>query len=227
MIDNTIQYEQFDDVSTGRPYMMVPKVFGDNRGTFSEVLVDENGMPEMKQINRSTSCTKTFRGFHAQAGKYCQSKLVEAVTVPIIDIIIDARPDSKSFGLCEAFLLDPKKQNKLYVPRGFLHSIYVPEWDDEEFKSDSAVLMYYCDNVYDKETGGLTISPKSVISKLVESFKDVDDDKDNFMLNLSKMLEDSSNIVLSDKDSKGVDYTTFMEKILQEYRESQVLWYKD
>ena len=226
MIQNTIQYEQFDNATTGKPYMVVPKVIGDSRGTFSEVLVDENGMACIKQINRSTSCKNTFRGFHAQAGKYCQSKIVEALTVPIVDIIIDARPDSKSFGLCEAFLLDPKKQNKLYVPRGFLHSVYIPDWDDE-FKSDNAILMYYCDNVYDKETGGLTISPKSVIAKLTEAFKDVEDDKDNFMLNLAKKLKDDSNIVLSDKDSKGMDYTEFMEKVLQEYRESQVLWYKD
>lgn len=210
---------QFDNVSTGRPYMIYPKVFNDNRGTFSEVLKDDD-LKDIKQINRSTSCKMTFRGFHAQKAPFCQSKLVEALNQKIYDIIIDARPDSKSFGLIDAFLLDPKKQNKLYVPRGFLHSFFVPwyEYDNEE----DAMFMYYCDNVYDHESE-IGIDPMSVFEKLkqykmIES-KDLND--------FSKNIEDVSKIVLSEKDLKGMNYDKFMELSIDEYKKTGKCWYKD
>lgn len=97
----------FDTASSGQPWMVCPKVFSDNRGTFSEVLVGSS-LESIKQINRSTSCQWTVRGFHAQRAPMCQAKLVEALTIPIYDIIVDARPDSKTFGTIAAYLLDPK-----------------------------------------------------------------------------------------------------------------------
>ena len=166
-----IYCEQFDNISTGRPYMIYPNVFNDNRGTFSEVLKNDN-LKDIKQINRSTSCKMTFRGFHAQKAPFCQSKLVEALNHPIYDIIIDARPDSRSFGLIDAFLLDPIKQNKLYVPRGFLHSFFVP-WHSND---DNATFMYYCDNLYDHGSE-ICINPLSVFNELKkhQDFNNEDD----------------------------------------------------
>ena len=214
-------YTEFDNVSTGRPYMVVPKVFGDNRGTFSEVLVGIEGLSEIKQINRSTSCKLALRGFHAQKAPYCQSKLVEAVTVPIIDIIIDARPDSKSFGLCEAFELDPAKQNKLYVPCGFLHAFFVPDWEEKDgYVAKEAVFMYYCNNVYD-HASEFGISPASVIDKMM-SIKQTDGGLSKFLA----AVNDRSSIVMSSKDTNGLDYDEFMKSAKDEYQATGKCWYR-
>lgn len=88
---------------------MLPNVFPDDRGSFSEVLKssDVPYLGIVRQINRSVSRKGTFRGFHAQKAPFCQAKLVEALTVPIYDIIVDARPDSKTFGKSACYLLDP------------------------------------------------------------------------------------------------------------------------
>jgi len=61
----------------------------------------------VKQINRSVSKGGTVRGCHAQRGKFCQGKLVEALNAKIYDIITDARPDSKTFGVSNVYILDP------------------------------------------------------------------------------------------------------------------------
>jgi len=61
---------------------------------------------------------------HAQKGCFCQSKLVECVSGHIHDIIIDARPNSKTFGMTKTYALDSAKANALFVPCGFLHGFY-------------------------------------------------------------------------------------------------------
>ena len=63
---------------------------------------------------------------HAQSGKSCQGKLVQAVYGKIFDVITDARPDSDTFGVSDVFELDSERQNQLWVPRGFLHGFVVP-----------------------------------------------------------------------------------------------------
>lgn len=215
------KYEMiFDEASSSRPYTIQPKVFSDNRGTFSEVLVDK-GLDSIKQINRSTSCQWTIRGCHAQKAPHCQSKLVEALTIPIYDIITDARPDSKSFGLTEAYYLDPKTQNKLFVPHGFLHAFAVPE--DE--KTCDATFMYYCDDVYSKEDE-VCVNPMSILPVVATLWSKETKDEANVLFNLVKMLESPEKLVLSEKDLKGKDYKEFMEEVSKEYRESKKLWYK-
>lgn len=214
--------DEFDKALTGRPYVEYPNVFGDHRGTFSEVMAEEGGLAKIKQINRSTSCPLAFRGFHAQKKPFCQSKLVEAITVPIIDIIIDARPDSMSFGLCEAFLLDPKPQNKLYVPRGFLHGFFVPAWDERDFTAKEAVFMYYCDNIYD-HSSEICVAPKSVLNRFKKTGHSLS--HDDLVFDVMNMLDAEPNIVLSEKDSNGEDYDTFMQRIKKSYDGSGELWY--
>ena len=98
----------FDNPHGERPWIMYPKVFGDKRGFFTEVLAGED-MRDIRQINRSSSCQFAVRGLHAQGGAHCQSKIVEALTISIYDIIVDARPDSKTFGQFGVYLLDPVK----------------------------------------------------------------------------------------------------------------------
>ena len=209
------QYDlTFDKASSECPYMAYPKVFEDDRGSFSEVLV-EDSLKDIKQINRSKSQPMVLRGCHAQSGKWCQAKLVEAINKPIYDIITDARPDSSTFGTTAAYLLDPVKQNKLYVPRGFLHAFAVPPYEGLE----EAIFMYYCDNVFHKDAE-ICISPMSLLPKVVQYFKY---DADNIAL--CNMLEDSQKLILSEKDNNGLDYGQFMEDVSSQYATSNILWY--
>jgi dTDP-4-dehydrorhamnose 3,5-epimerase len=197
------------------PWMLYPDVHTDNRGSFSEVMKKStvSYMYELKQINRSISCKGTLRGFHAQKAPFCQAKLVEALNMPIYDIIIDARPDRKTFGKSQAYLLKPDVQNKLFVPRGFLHAFYVPADDTADNASAMAVFMYYCDNEYDKESE-VGVSPASVLDKIRS---------DNPWL---KFILNADDLVLSERDLKGMDYETFMKNVNDEYEQHGNLWYQ-
>lgn len=209
----------FDVAHSNRPYMIYPKVFADNRGTFSEVLVGED-IDGIKQINRSTSCKWTIRGCHAQKAPHCQSKLVEALNHPIYDIITDARPDSRSFGLTEVYLLDPKLQNKLFVPHGFLHAFAVPEYSSD----DEAIFMYYCDDVYSKQDE-IGINPMSIIPKLADAWKITVKNENNILFNFIKMFESPEKLIFSEKDTKGKNYQEFMQEISEDWNKNKKLWY--
>lgn len=211
----------FDAASSGRPYMVYPKVFGDNRGSFSEVMVGRDILP-IQQINRSTSSQYVIRGFHAQKAPFCQSKLVEALNKTIYDIIIDARPDSTSFGLCQAYELDPIKQNKLYVPQGFLHGFVVPKYEEDK-SSTQAIFMYYCNNVYDKASE-ICINPKMYLTKLFET-NATHNNKTSKIFSIVEEMFKSNTMVLSDKDLQGQDYEKFMANIIDEYNKTKILWY--
>ena len=211
------QYDiDFDIASSGRPWMFFPKVFTDNRGSFSEVLAGD-GLDSVKQVNRSTSCQWTVRGCHAQKAPKCQSKLVEALTIPIYDIITDARPDSKTFGLTKAYLLDPTKQNKLFVPHGFLHAFAVPPY--ENAPTSEAMFMYYCDDTYSKadEVG---VNPLTIIPEAVEAMA-----KDDELQGLVEMFNNKDKLILSEKDTKAPNYKDFMEEVSNEWKDHKKLWY--
>ena len=205
----------FDCVRGYSPLQFEAKVFGDQRGSFSEVLVGEE-LRDIKQINRSTSMQRVVRGCHAQLGKWCQAKLVEAVHRQIYDIITDARPDSKTFGVTAAYLLDPFKQNKLYVPRGFLHAFAVPDY----VGYDKAVFMYYCDNVYCK-AAEVCISPMSYLPNVVKKL-----DGDPKYEDLCKLFKTPEDLVLSEKDLAGNDYEIWMQNVLEDYAKTGQVWYR-
>lgn len=205
----------FDNPNGERPWMMYPKVFGDKRGFFTEVLTGDD-VKSIKQINRSSSCQLAVRGLHAQAGAHCQSKIVEALTIPIYDIIVDARPDSKTFGLFGVYLLDPVKQNKLFVPHGFLHGFAVPKHESEE----NAVFMYYCDETFCKESE-THANPMTILPKIAEMLNDSPEHK-----KFVETMELESLLVLSDKDLSSEDYDVQMGRFLDEYSKNNRLWYR-
>lgn len=205
----------FDNPNGERPWMMYPNVFGDNRGFFTEVLVGDD-VKSIKQINRSSSCQLAVRGLHAQAGAHCQSKIVEALTIPIYDIIVDARPDSKTFGVFGVYLLDPVKQNKLFVPHGFLHAFAVPKHESCE----NAVFMYYCDETFCKESE-THANPMTVLPRVAEKLAGSPEHK-----SFVEMMSCDSNLVLSDKDLNSESYDTKMDRFLAEYHENGKLWYR-
>ena len=212
----------FDDDPKSTVFELFPDVHGDTRGWFSEVMKGDLGW--IKQINRSSSSPNVVRGCHAQQGAFCQAKLVEAINEVVFDYIIDARPDSKTFGVSKMYRLDPVKQNKLFVPRGFLHAFIVPS----SAKID-AVFTYYCDNIYDKESE-ICINPKSVITRnigILRSWCYSNPEMNDMFHELVESSEDDW--VYSDKDLQGLDYDAWMTSLKVAYDNEDFktsLWYK-
>jgi dTDP-4-dehydrorhamnose 3,5-epimerase len=223
--------EIFDNINNNKfeanaVLQIFPNVFKDQRGYFTEVLKEHineyvkdkieiplwlTSITWIKQINRSLSTSYTIRGCHAQKAPYCQGKLVEAINTKIYDIITDARPDSKTFGVSNIYVLDPNVQNKLWVPRGFLHSFAVPNIDE-----DKAIFQYFCDNVYDKESE-ICINPLSLLPKIVDEA-----DIDVQLFDIFNQEE----LSISEKDKNGLNYETWMNEIKTEYEKTGKVWYK-
>ena len=103
-----------------------PRIFEDERGHFFESYqletFTENGIPfEFVQDNQSFSSAGVLRGLHYQNKPFAQGKLVRVILGKAIDVAVDLRPDSPTFGKYEKFLLDATLQNMVYIPEGFGH----------------------------------------------------------------------------------------------------------
>jgi len=129
-----------------------PKVFGDERGYFFEAHHDkrykENGIPyTFVQDNRSMSTKGVLRGLHFQKTKP-QGKLVSVTSGQVLDIAVDLRPNSTTFGCHEAVLLTGENRRQLFVPPGFAHGFSVI--------SNVAEFSYKCTDYYDpNDEGGI------------------------------------------------------------------------
>src|SRR5690606_2569333 len=108
-------------------YILAPTKYGDSRGYFFEsfnekIFNDLTGTnTRFVQDNQSYSTKGVLRGLHAQAGEYAQAKLVRVLKGEVLDIVVDARPDSPTFGQYHAIKLSAENNLQLFVPRGFLH----------------------------------------------------------------------------------------------------------
>ena len=129
-------------------FILEPTVFEDERGYFFESY-NENKMeqilgykPIFVQDNQSKSSYGVVRGLHMQAGEHSQAKLVRVVEGAVIDVAVDARPDSPTFGQSVAVELSADNKRQLFIPRGFLHGFSVI--------SETATFFYKCDNGYNK-----------------------------------------------------------------------------
>ena len=125
--------------------IVVPKVFGDARGYFfeswsaaryAEAGIDCNWV----QDNESKSRFGVLRGLHYQAAPYTQAKLVRVIEGAVLDVAVDIRKGSPTFGKYVAVELSAENKYQLFVPRGFAHGFVV--------LSDEAVFAYKCDNIY-------------------------------------------------------------------------------
>ena len=128
-----------------------PKVFGDERGYFfeswSQKDFDEQVRPiKFVQDNESKSCYGVLRGLHFQKGKYSQSKLVRVVKGKVLDVAVDIRKGSPTFGKHVAVELTEDNHRQFFIPRGFAHGFAV--------LSDEAVFQYKCDNLYAPQEEG-------------------------------------------------------------------------
>ena len=135
--------------------ILEPRVFGDSRGYFMESYSERDfnsNVREMKfvQDNESLSSYGVVRGLHFQKPPYAQSKLVRVVKGKVLDVAVDIRKESPTFGKHVAVELSADNHRQVFIPRGFAHGFAV--------LSDEAVLQYKCDNFYHPEAdGGISI----------------------------------------------------------------------
>ena len=127
--------------------ILTPKVFTDERGCFFESYnkksFNEAGIDkEFVQDNESHSTRGTLRGLHFQKGASAQGKLVRVIHGNVLDVAVDIRPDSETFGRYISLELSKENKKMLFVPRGFAHGFVC--------LSEEAILQYKCDNFYDK-----------------------------------------------------------------------------
>ena len=125
--------------------LIVPRIFGDARGYFfeswNEVEYAQNGIRcRWMQDNESRSRYGVLRGLHYQLPPYTQAKLVRVTEGRVLDVVLDIRKDSPSFGKHVALELNSENKYQLFIPRGFAHGFAV--------LSEEAVFAYKCDNVY-------------------------------------------------------------------------------
>lgn len=122
-----------------------PDVFGDSRGYFFESYSQKKFDEQVRKIefvqdNESKSRYGVLRGLHFQKGKDAQSKLVRVVKGRVLDVAVDIRKGSPTFGQYVAVELTEENHRQLFVPRGFAHGFSV--------LSEEAIFQYKCDNLY-------------------------------------------------------------------------------
>ncbi|HTQ64104.1 MAG TPA: dTDP-4-dehydrorhamnose 3,5-epimerase [Puia sp.] len=171
-------------------YLFEPLLFEDERGFFfesyNELLFQENGIGEkFVQDNQSFSYYGVIRGLHYQIEPHAQAKLVRVLRGSVMDIVVDMRKGSPTFGKWMGYELSEKNKKQLFIPKGFAHGFSV--------LSDSAEVVYKCDDFYNKKAEGgiiyndpvLRIDWKIPKEKIIVSPKDLQlpafaDCKNNF-----------------------------------------------
>lgn len=133
-------------------YTLEPRVFQDSRGYFFESFNQQsfnnltNSNTNFVQDNESFSTKGVLRGLHYQIGEHAQAKLVRVIKGRVLDVAVDVRKGSKTFGKHVAIELSEDNKIQLFVPRGFAHGFIV--------LSEIAIFSYKCDNYYNKESEG-------------------------------------------------------------------------
>ena len=133
-------------------FIIEPKIIQDERGYFMESFNERTFQNAIEQSvhfvqdNQSFSARGVLRGLHYQCGAHAQAKLVRVLDGEVLDVAVDLRPESETFGQYEAVLLSAENQTQFFVPRGFAHGFLV--------LSETATFFYKCDNFYNKESEG-------------------------------------------------------------------------
>jgi len=158
--------------------VLEPKVFGDERGYFFEsynaATFKKNNLDfNWIQDNQSSSTYGVLRGLHFQKPPYAQTKLIRVLRGEILDVVVDMRHASPSFGKSYTIILSSDNQLQLLIPKGFAHGFSV--------LSERADVLYKCDSLYNKESesGVLYNDPALAIDwqipedKMIVSAKDL------------------------------------------------------
>lgn len=131
-------------------FIIKPQVFEDTRGYFFESFNEDKfnqttGLDvNFIQDNESFSRKGVLRGLHYQSGKYAQAKLVRVIKGSVLDIAVDIRKDSATYGKHVSIELSEDNKKQFFVPRGFAHGFIV--------LSETAIFSYKCDNYYNRES---------------------------------------------------------------------------
>ncbi len=125
-----------------------PKVFGDERGYFFESYNKETfdkaiGPVEFVQDNESKSAYGVLRGLHYQTDPFAQAKLVRVVQGEVLDVVVDIRQNSPTYGQHLSLSLSAEKKNQLFIPKGLAHGFVV--------LSETAIFQYKVDSAYSPE----------------------------------------------------------------------------
>lgn len=133
-------------------FILDPSVFDDDRGYFFESFNQQKFEELISQTinfvqdNQSFSTRGVLRGLHYQTGVHAQAKLVRVLQGSVLDVAVDLRSDSKTYGQYVSVELTAENKKQLFVPRGFAHGFVV--------LSETATFFYKCDNFYNKESEG-------------------------------------------------------------------------
>lgn len=160
-------------------FIIQPQIFNDKRGYFIESFNQKafNNATDLNTIfvqdNESQSSKGVLRGLHYQLGDHAQAKLVRVIKGKVLDVVVDLRPNSKTFGEHLSAELSEENKTQFYIPRGFAHGFVVLE--------DNTIFSYKCDNFYKKESESgiiyndkdLDIDWKLPVSELIISDKDL------------------------------------------------------
>jgi dTDP-4-dehydrorhamnose 3,5-epimerase len=158
-------------------WVIEPKVFADSRGYFMEAFKQNEfeehvGKINFVQDNESKSSYGVLRGLHYQKGEFSQAKLVRVIKGEVLDVAVDIRKSSPTFGQHVAVLLSEDNKKQLFIPRGFAHGFVV--------LSDEAIFTYKVDNVYapQADAGIMFNDPTIAIQWPIDSSKMLLSDKD-------------------------------------------------
>lgn len=164
--------------------IITPKVIEDNRGYFFESY-NKKGLEtiidiDFVQDNESMSQKGVLRGLHFQKPPYTQAKLVRVIKGSVLDIVVDLRKDSSTYGQYQKIILSEQNKKQFYIPKGFAHGFLVLE--------DDTIFSYKCSNYYHKD---------SEVSLLWN----------DTTLNIDWEIE---NPIISEKDKKAQKFATFV-----------------
>lgn len=142
---------EFKSIHIEGPKLITPKVFGDHRGyffeSFNESHFQDAGIFEhFRQDNQSMSNQGILRGLHFQAPPYDQGKLVRVINGAVLDVIVDIRPTSPTYGQHYAVELTEENFLMLWIPPGFAHGFYTLK--------DQTIFSYKCTQVYNPQSEG-------------------------------------------------------------------------
>lgn len=162
-------------------FIIEPTVFEDDRGWFFESFNQDRfttltGIEtEFVQDNHSNSSYGVLRGLHFQKGEHAQAKLVRVISGEVLDVAIDIRKGSDTYGQHLSVKLSADNKKQLFVPRGFAHGFVV--------LSESCELLYKCDNNYHKQAeGGILFNDSDLnIDWIVPVEKIKISEKDSFL----------------------------------------------
>ncbi|MFY7743619.1 MAG: dTDP-4-dehydrorhamnose 3,5-epimerase [Flavobacterium sp.] len=166
-------------------FIIEPKIIQDERGYFMESFNERTFQEAIGQNvhfvqdNQSFSTKGVLRGLHYQTGEHAQAKLVRVLQGEVLDVAVDIRPESDTFGQYESVVLSAENQTQFFIPRGFAHGFLV--------LSENATFFYKCDNFYNKASeGGILFNDETIgIDWSFDEAKLIISEKDKFLPTLA------------------------------------------